>query len=305
MKTSLLGCLEKHGGVARAVSIDHVQDLRQAIETGRNGGCLDETFYQERLSGFEFEPPASLAEARSLIVVAVRHPQTRFTFNCRGSQVLATVPPTYLHWEDVDRQVEQALAHALEGQGYRLVPALLPKKLLAVCSGLAAYGRNNITYVPGMGSYHRLVIFYSDLPCGSDFWQDPRMLERCETCRACLRHCPSGAITPDRFLLRAERCIVFHNEYPSDTPFPDWMESSWHNALVGCMYCQTVCPENEDHLLWVEDGAEFSSEETELLLAGTPPDEMPPSLLTKLVEHDLVGLLDVLPRNLGVLLDLA
>jgi epoxyqueuosine reductase len=236
-------------------------------------------------------------------VVAVRQPQIRFTFTWKGKRIPVIVPPTYLHWQATDRRVEKMLAKVLEAESYRVAPALLPKKLLAVRSGLADYGRNNVTYVPGMGSFHRLAVFYSDLPCEEGDWRELHMMARCETCHACLRHCPSGAITGERFLLRAERCIVFHNEQPGHVPFPAWMEPSWHNCLVGCMLCQSVCPEDREVLTWIEDGAEFSAEETARLLAGTPLDQLPAGTVRKLEDHDLVDLLDILPRNLGALLE--
>jgi epoxyqueuosine reductase len=115
--------------------------------------------------------------------------------------------------------------------------------------------------------------------------------------------CPSGAITEERFLLRAERCIVFHNEQPGEVPFPAWMDASWHNCLVGCMLCQSICPADKDFLGWVEDGAEFSPGETARLVAGASLDELPAETVRKLEEHDLVDLLDVLPRNLSALFE--
>lgn len=51
---------------------------------------------------------------------------------------------------------------------------------------------------------------------------------------ACLIECPTGAIGKDRFLLHAERRLVFHNERPAGVPFPDWIDPAWHNALFGC-----------------------------------------------------------------------
>jgi epoxyqueuosine reductase len=295
--------LETSGHAGRVVSIECLDDLRQNIETHHRAGALDPAFYQERLTGFVFHPPESLPHARSLIVVAVRQPQIRVTFAWQGRRIPVIVPPTYLHWQETDRQVEKMLAKVLDADGYRVAPARLPKKLLAVRSGLAEYGRNNVTYVPGLGSFHRLVVFYSDLPCEEDPWRDPQVMARCETCRACLASCPSGAITDERFLLRAEYCIVFHNEHPGHVPFPPWMDPSWHNCLVGCMLCQNVCPENRDVLTWIEDGAEFSAEETAHLLAGTPLDQLPAETVCKLEDHDLVDLLDILPRNLSALFE--
>jgi epoxyqueuosine reductase len=180
--------------------------------------------------------------------------------------------------------------------------AVLPKKLLAVRSGLATYGRNNITYVPGMGSFYRLAAFYSDLPCQKDSWREAQMMAACENCSACLRNCPTGAISADRFLLHAERCIVYHNEQPGDVPFPRWMDPSWHNCLIGCMRCQNVCPQDKELWQWVEEGAEFSEQETALLLEGGPLEQLPAATMEKLEHADLARHAGPLPRNLSVLL---
>jgi epoxyqueuosine reductase len=106
-------------------------------------------------------------------------------------------------------------------------------------------------------------------------------------------------------MLHAERCITFHNEKPSDVPFPAWIDPSWHNCLVGCFHCQRVCPQNREFLHWVEEGVEFSQEETALLLQGVALEQLPLAMVKKLEQSDMVELLDVLPRNLSVLLESA
>jgi epoxyqueuosine reductase len=228
------------------------------------------------------------------------------------------IPPTYFE-QGTENRVREFLARVLEPAGYRVAEAVLPKKLLAVRSGLAAYGKNNISYVPGMGSFFGLIAVYSDLPAQEDNWREPQVMESCRNCSACLRHCPVGAIpstspldsardelragTSERFLLRAERCITFHNEKPSDVPFPAWMDPSWHNCLIGCLHCQRVCPQNREFLPWVEEGIEFSPEETALLLQGVALDQLPPATAKKLEQSDTIDLLDVFPRNLAVLLN--
>jgi epoxyqueuosine reductase len=179
---------------------------------------------------------------------------------------------------------------------------MLPKKVLAVRSGLAAYGKNNITYVPGMGSYFGLVTAYSDLPAPDHDWQESRMMERCVKCSACQQACPAGAITADRFLLHAERCISFHNEKPGSVPFPAWLDPSWHNCLVGCLLCQRLCPENKDMREWVVDGVEFSQEETALLLERVPADQLPAAMVDKMKRQHLDAYFGRLPRNLEALL---
>lgn len=303
MEKTLIHQLEERGYQGRIVSIRRLHDLQEAFEGSYRQGLLDEEFYQERLTGFVFRPPDDMPEARSLIVVAFRDPQVRFTFSWGGEHIPLIVPPTYLHWREKDKQVDRILTELLEPEGYRVVQAVVPKKLLAVRSGLAVYGKNNITYVAGLGSFHRLAAFCSDLPCEQDEWGELRMMERCEQCQACVQSCPTSAIVPERFMLHAERCITFRNERPGQVAFPEWMDSSWHNCLVGCMHCQGICPENKDKLSWYEEGVEFSVEETASLLGGIPLAELPGALVQKLERWDLLDLLDILPRNLKVLLE--
>jgi len=69
------------------------------------------------------------------------------------------------------------------------------------------------------------------------------------------------------------------------------------------MYCQRVCPQNKEFLGWVEEGAEFSAEETALLLQGAAFERLPTETVKRLQRFDLIDLLDVIPRNLGAFLD--
>ncbi len=302
MKERMLSRLEEHGYEGRTVSAEHLSELQEGIEGPRRQSLLDEELFQEYLAGFEFDSPGSQPAAKSLIVVAVPDPQTQITFTWRGESRPLIVPPTYMRSGEKDKQVEDLLAKALAPAGHKVALAILPKKLLAVRSGLARYGRNNVSYISGMGSFYRLAVFCSDLPCADDSWQEPQMLERCEKCTACLRECPTGAITSDRFLLHAERCLTFHNEKPTDVPFAPWIDASWHNCLVGCMHCQRVCPENRDFWEWIEEGEQFSEEETARLLEGLAADELPQETVKKLQKAGLLDYLEVLPRNLAALL---
>ena len=98
----------------------------------------------------------------------------------------------------------------------------LPLKRIAVQSGLAEYGRNNIVNVPGMGSWLQLAVFLTDIPIESDNWREhPVMSKRCETCDECVKSCPVDAIPTDRFLLYSEKC-------------------------KNCPICQMCCPINID-----------------------------------------------------------
>jgi epoxyqueuosine reductase len=302
MPTRLLQQLEQSGYRAGIVSAQRMANLQEGIDAQHRTGLLDEELYDRYLSSLDFEPPETLHENKSIIVVAVPDPQRRIIFTWEGQSVPVTVPPTYLHWRQVDERVEEALAEIVGERGFHVALANLPKKLTAVRSGLAVYGRNNVTYVPGMGSLYRLVVFWSDLPIEEDNWQELRALDACEKCEACRRACPTAAIPSDRFLVRAERCLTFFNEKPAEVPFPDWLDPSWHNCLVGCMRCQRVCPENRERKDWIEGDEGFTEEETALLLDGVGQEHLPPETAEKLGRLDLIELLDIIPRNLKALL---
>jgi epoxyqueuosine reductase len=296
----LLAQLTERGYQARIVPIQALEDLQGEFEGHYRRGLLDQELFEAYLADFSFRPPDSLPDARSLIVVAVPQPQFWVSFTVDGEPVRSLVPPTYPE-RQTEVQIQELLKQVLEPAGYRVAGAVLPKKLLAVCSGLAAYGKNNISYIPGMGSFYGLAVVYSDLPAQDGAWREPQMMDACQNCSACLHHCPAGAITAERFLLHAERCLAFHNEKAGDVPFPAWIDPTWHHCPVGCLRCQRICPENRALLDWVEGGAAFSQEETALLLEGTPLAHLPAATVEKIEWLGLAGYADALPRNLKAL----
>lgn len=284
------------------VSTSHLAELQQEIEGRRNKGEFNEEFSREYLFRFKFAPPPELANAQSLIVVAMPRPPTRATFIWKGKSQSFILPPTYTAYDEKRIYVERTVAEEVKKAGYKVATPILPLKLLAVRSGLAEYGRNNIAYVSGMGSFMRLTAVYSDKPCEKDSWQEARMMKRCETCELCSKVCPTGAIGSDRFLLRAERCLTYHNEKKGDIPFPDWIKPSWHNCIIGCIRCQAACPENKQFLQSVGETAEFNEAETKLLLKRVPLQQIPASTMEKMKLLSLTDYFDALPRNLCALL---
>jgi len=286
------------GMAGRIVSIHHLLQLKEEIENKRLDLLLEEDFYQECLSFFDFSTPASLAGAKSIIIVSIPQRKISVSFQWKKRQYMLIIPPTYLH--EPDDNVKKILDEILMPAGYRIARASLPLKILAVRSGLAEYGKNNITYVKGRGSFHRLVGFYSDLPCVDDNWQKPKIMSTCQNCSACLKNCPSGAIPGDRFLIKAELCLTFHNE--REGLFPEWIKPEWHHCLVGCLRCQSICPANKHILNWEETREHFSEKETSMILDGLGKNELPALTLNKLEKLSLTEYLKQLPRNLEAVL---
>lgn len=291
--------MAKNGYQGKIVSVAHVGELEAEMMIRYQKGLLDPDLYDAYLASFDFACHEKLKDARSLIIVTVPQPQVKVTFYWKDEPFPVIIPPTY--YFAIDNKVAQRLKADFEPQGFQLQKVRLPEKLLAVRSGMAQYGKNNITYVKGMGSFQRPVVFVSDYPCVEDNWTDATMLEPCETCSACRKACPTDAIQSDRFQLYAERCLTFHNE--SAKAFPQWLSPTWHNCLVGCMICQKVCPANKDVVKWIEPGETFTTDETDLILSGVSEEQLPKETLAKLKGLDLMEYYNVLPRNLSALID--
>ena len=298
LSVSLMNALEQEGCRGKILSVDHLEDLKSDINSSYQQGLFDEAFFAEELNGFDFTVPDRLPGAKSLLIVAAPQSPVRVTFKSAGKELPCIIPPTYSY--ETDRQVENLLRLQLDPAGYQVRKAVVPWKLLAVRSGLAQYGKNNITFIEGLGSFYRLVAFISDLPCSEDKWGGLKSLDDCHTCDVCTKACPSGAIGLDRFLLHAERCITFHNERQGD--FPAWFNPSWHHCLVGCMVCQKVCPANRNFRKGIVEGPVFSETETTAVLQGNSSDQFPQGAVEKLERLDLIGYAKVLGRNLDVLI---
>ena len=294
---SLVNALEQAGYRGKLVSAEHLSDLKNEINSLYQQDLFDQEFFTEELSGFDFNIPESLPGATSLIIAAAPQPQVQVAFKTAGRDMPCIIPPTYRY--ETDHKIEDLLRRQLRSAGFHLQKAVIPWKLLAVRSGLAQYGKNNITYIAGLGSFFRLVAFFTDFPCAEDSWGELQMLKDCNECDTCVKACPGGAIGTDRFLLHAERCITFHNERQGD--FPAWLNPSWHHCLVGCMVCQKVCPVDKNFHQWVVEGPTFSAEETECIVQNVGQDKLSSETIKKLDQLDMMEYLDVLGRNLQAL----
>jgi epoxyqueuosine reductase len=285
-----------HSGYeVKIVSSKHLKELENELKFRKETDGFDDAFYLERLTSFRYNPIKTFTKCQSIIIFAVPQSKELLRFQLNGKDHAVYIPPTY-DWS-IDSVIENDLKDILTYKRYTIERAIIPLKLLAVRCGLAEYGKNNICYIHGKGSYYRLVAFYSDFSCPEETWRPVCLMEKCETCKACVLACPTGAIDGKRFLLHAELCISFHNEHPGT--FPDFINPSFHNCLFGCMKCQNVCPENRQKSAWVKEQEYFSEHETAFILSNRPLFEMPLSTRQKLERLHIIDDYPMLSRNLN------
>jgi epoxyqueuosine reductase len=290
--------MEQAGFKVATVSVTHLPEVQESVASLVRQGLVN-----KRLSDtwhFYLDSNKNLPEAKTIIIAAMPEPITRVWFKRQGVDHTADIPPAYFFKADSDK-AEAILKVALERAGYRLSTARLALKTLAVRSGLARYGRNNISYVPGMGSFCRLIAFYTDCPCAEDNWKGTEMMEDCRHCSICRENCPTGSIIADRFLVQAEKCLGFLSQMEPVVPYWVRFQPGWPNALVGCMRCQFACPADRPYLKNILTGPVFSEEETDLILNQTPLENLPAETRLKL-ESGLAELYPRLPANLTALI---
>ncbi|HSA96401.1 MAG TPA: 4Fe-4S double cluster binding domain-containing protein [Acidobacteriota bacterium] len=246
-----------------------IATVRTKLEARRDSGLIDPAFFAERLSKFRFLEGVEMAGPKRVVMVAVPSPASVVLVRTGGRTIEALIPPTYVHYLGTFQKVlDDMMANALGAAVAETLKA--PLKSLAAHMGLVRYGRNNITYAPGLGSGLQLcgyVVASEEWPAEAAPPREGRedVLDRCSSCTACVKICPTGAIREDRFLLHAERCFVLPSE--SARPLPAWARRPTRSiCLIGCMDCQLVCPENKGRLKTVPCGIELTHEETEALL---------------------------------------
>ncbi|UCE17998.1 MAG: epoxyqueuosine reductase [Gemmatimonadota bacterium] len=291
--------LAEGGFKSTILSTHRLADLKADFERLYEQGTFDNTFYNDRLSYYTFDIPEDFSEAQSIILIAAPQPKVKVTFEYSGTPYVTIVPPTYSY--DTDKIALKSILQTLHTFGYRTRDPVLPVKSLAVRSGLASYGRNNMAYIGEWGSYFRLKAFLSDMPHAEDHWQNYCVMDRCNTCVACVKKCPTGAMSSERFVFHGEKCITYLNE--GSNPFPAWVDPAWHNCLIGCMICQDVCPMNRHFVTWTIEDGEFSEDETSMILRGVPSTELPAVTREKLNTLDLLEEYESLGRNLRVLIN--
>lgn len=301
-----------------------LETVRDKLERRREAGLIEAAFFKEYLDFFRYLDDCRIAGPKALVVIAVPSPVAVLPFVCRGRRINGLIPPTYVNYNKTFDVILGELRGGPLGPGSGVAEVeklKAPLKSLAVHMGLVAYGRNNITYAPGLGSGHQLCGYVVGLEEGRRKGADgtsaadwpETVMERCAKCKICFKACPTGAIREDRFLISADHCFTLSSE--SREPMPEWAKPPASVCLMGCLACQEKCPENKGRLKYVPSGVEFTADETEAVLeAGRRMEAgekrplgagLKTSYASALAKFERLGLtedLDVVGRNLRAFL---
>lgn len=234
-----------------------VLGMAELAESGRfisglkESGQLDNRFFRTYLAGLVRSAGNLEPRWRSIILLSCPRPAHRLTFALASGPFNCFIPPTYVEYRKLSSMLLKDFRTFMGRDFPKTAILRAPLKRLAVVSGLAAYGRNNITYSGEYGSYHQLVGFISEAElepfCDDGPDQSPQ-LPACARCSACAKRCPTGAIDRERFLLHAEKCFTLFTENSGPLPPVRDKLTGEMLCLAGCLACQTVCPANKGKL---------------------------------------------------------
>ncbi|HWP94435.1 MAG TPA: tRNA epoxyqueuosine(34) reductase QueG [Gammaproteobacteria bacterium] len=231
-------------GIARTDTGEAAARLRAWLAAGMHG----EMHYMARDLERRTQPEVFLPGTRSVIVARLdclppegRDPRALLD---DGEHAYIARYALGRDYHKVIRRRLQKLADRIVSEigpfGYRAFAdsAAVLEKPLAASAGLGWMGKHTLLIDPDTGSFFLLGELYTDLALPAD---EP-VADRCGSCRACLKVCPTGAIVAP-YTLDARRCISYLT-IELHGPIPVELRRAIGNRVFGCDDCQLFCPWN-------------------------------------------------------------
>lgn len=301
-----------HLGIQGAViSVERLKDIESDISHLLASGQINveanknipqyHYSYEKIIRGkkYRYDVDNDPIKAKSVLIFAVAMPVHKVGFAFNGNIAEVLIPSDYMQRE-ASKKLDDYIKNTLNTWGHRAIKAKLPLKLLAVRSGLAEYGRNNLAYVDGMGSRLFLTAYYTDCQLPEDDWRQPVRMKLCDTCKICLNNCPTKAIVDNKHVILAERCLVMYNEFTDE--IPSWIKKEYHNALIGCVKCEEKCPMNVKYKHQIVTLPAFSEEQTREILNIKNLNELSMSTYQMIVDYEINEYYNLFHRNFAFLI---
>lgn len=230
------------------------------------------------------------------------HSISKVTLHYDNRTLNTTIPAGYYNYYQKNQQFYDKLTDTLKANNIQYVDINIPLKNLAVRLGLAEYGRNNVTYVDGYGSYHYLIAVACDKRFTETYnpkLNEPHQMIECASCNLCINSCPMGAISENNYLIDMQKCISLYNQELNE--WPNWILKEKVRFLIACGACQMCCPRNHGLIKQINT-YEFSVEETMAIVNDVPKDNLIWNKITnKMSDIGLSGFEDYVYHNIKML----
>jgi epoxyqueuosine reductase len=216
--------------------------LREWLEQGRHGDMI---WMEER--AHHRESPAGLwPEVRSVIALGMSYAPALdpLALAGEGDRGRISVYAQGADYHDVVKKALKALGRWLASEAgcdlkVFVDTAPVMEKPLAEAAGLGWQGKHTNLVSRSHGSWLFLGAIYTTL----DLAPDAPGRDRCGSCDACQRACPTDAF-PAPYTLDARRCISYLT-IEHKGPIPEEFREGIGNRIYGCDDCLAVCPWNK------------------------------------------------------------
>jgi epoxyqueuosine reductase len=200
-------------------------------------GDLQTWPYDERYAAKAADPRTLLAEARSVVCVAVAYASASEPQRRGHGRV-----SNYAWSNDYHRRMRamlRVLASELETLGATTAIACdtapVAERAFAERAGLGWIGKHTNLIAPGLGSY----VFLGEVVTSLALAPDAPLKKTCGGCTRCVTACPTGALRGD-YTIDATRCISDLTQRTG--PIPREMRPLIGTWVWGCDVCQDACP---------------------------------------------------------------
>lgn len=187
------------------------------------------------------DPVALLPSARAILVTAWAYQPEQQCGELKRARYAAGKDYHHLLRPKLAR-IGEALssAHAATWRSRATVDsAPINERALAHLAGLGWIGRNGLLISPAQGSYRLLGTLLTEAPLAAHHGGEDG--ERCGSCTACEKRCPTGALTGRR--VQTERCISYLTIEHRGV-IPRLLAARFEGWWFGCDLCQEACPWN-------------------------------------------------------------
>jgi epoxyqueuosine reductase len=221
----------------RIATAEPLEQTRERLAASFARGDLATWPYDARYASAAADPRTLLAEARSVVCVAVAYATPSEPLPRGHGRV-----SNYAWSNDYHRRMRallEALARELTGLGATTAIACdtapLAERAFAERSGLGWIGKHTNLIAPQLGSY----VFLGEVVTSLALVPDPPLRTSCGACSQCVSACPTGALRGD-YTIDATRCISDLTQRRG--VIPREMRPLIGTWVWGCDLCQDACP---------------------------------------------------------------
>ncbi len=230
-------------GIARADAAPRTAArLREWLDEGRHGSMI----WMEERAHHRGSPAALWSDVRSVIALGMSYapPGDPLALADVGDRGRISVYAQGGDYHDVVKKALKALGRWLAqeaGCDLKVFVDTAPvmEKPLAEAAGLGWQGKHTNLVSQRHGSWLFLGAIYTTL----DLTPDAGGRDRCGSCDACQRACPTDAF-PAPYRLDARRCVSYLTIEHAG-PIPQEFRAGIGNRIYGCDDCLAVCPWNK------------------------------------------------------------